>query len=200
LDEEDRLGSFPSVEVLGDELDLAFSGRDSEGGVGVATSGDHLFGTLSNIGWACDEEFDVLVFVGSVGPSADNRVVSSSTSNVSDSVEFVDGGGDGSEGRGWGLLSVASGGGDFNLVRGSWLETDEGISWGSDVGDGDKLSIGGLVSKLEVGIVVASWDIPDDTSDSLLGLAKVADVGNCGEWLGGSGWGDGVGWDGSAGW
>jgi len=98
LDHEDGLGSGSSVEVVGDELDLASSGRDSHGSECVATSGDHCLGTLASVWWACDEEFDVLVFVGSVGPSADNRVVSSSTSNVSDSVEFVDGSGDGGEG------------------------------------------------------------------------------------------------------
>jgi len=62
------------------------------------------------------------------------------------------------------------------------------------------LSVCSLVSKLEVVVSVSRWDIPDDTSNSLFGLAKVADVGDCGEWLDGSGGGDGVGWDGSSSW
>jgi len=75
-----------------------------------------LFGTFASVGWACDEELDLLVFVGSIVPSADNGVVSSSTRNVSDPVEFVNGGGDGSEGRRSRFLSIASDGNDFNLV------------------------------------------------------------------------------------
>jgi len=97
-------------------------------------------------------------------------------------------------------LSVASDSGHINLVGRSWLETDEGVSWSSDVGDGDELTVGSLVSELEVGVSESSWNIPDDTCDSLFGLAEVANVGDSGEWLGGGGWGDGVGWDSSSGW
>jgi len=94
FDQEDGLGSGSSVEVIWNELDLAVSSWDSHGGVSISSSWDHLFGSLSGVGWACDEELDVLVFVGSVGPSADNVSVSSSARDVSDSVELVDGGGD----------------------------------------------------------------------------------------------------------
>jgi hypothetical protein len=94
IDEEDRFGSGPSVEVVGDELDLAFAGGDSQSGVGISSSWDHLFGSLANIGWASDEELDVLVFVGSICPPTYNCIVSSSTSNISDAIKFVNCGGD----------------------------------------------------------------------------------------------------------
>lgn len=94
LDHEDRLGSGSSVEVLGNELDLALSSWDFHGGVSVSSGGDHGLGSFAGVGWACDEELDLLVFVGSVGPSADNGCGSSSTNDVSDSVKLVDGGGD----------------------------------------------------------------------------------------------------------
>jgi len=94
LEVEDGLGSGSSVSVIWNELDLASSGWDIDGSVSVSSSRDHLFGSLSGVGWACDEELDVLVFVGSVCPSADDGGGSSSARNVSDSVELVVGGGD----------------------------------------------------------------------------------------------------------
>lgn len=97
-------------------------------------------------------------------------------------------------------MSVASHGGHINLVGRSRLETDEGVSGSSDVGDGDELTVGSLVSELERVVGEASWNIPDNTGDSLLGFAEVANVGDSGKRLGGSGWGDGVGWDSSSGW
>jgi len=94
LDHEDGFGSGSSIEVLWDELDLALSSWDTESSVSVSSSGDHGLGTFSSVGWASDEELDLLVFVGSVSPSADNVSVSSLTSDVSDSVELVGGGGE----------------------------------------------------------------------------------------------------------
>jgi len=89
----------------------------------------------------------------------------------------------------------------LDLVSRSWLESDEGEGGGLDVADGDEGSlVVGLVSQLEVVVSEASWNIPDETSDSLLGLTEVADVGDGSQSFGGGGRSGSSRWDGSSSW
>jgi len=97
LEHEDGFGSDFAIEVLWNELDLASSGIDIHSSVSVSASRNELLGTFASVGWACDDEFDALVFVDSVGPFADNRGGLSFTRNVFDSVELVWGGGEGGD-------------------------------------------------------------------------------------------------------
>jgi len=98
-------------------------------------------------------------------------------------------------------LGVGSGGNDLDLVGGSWLETDEGEGGGLDVVDGGESGVvGSLVSQLEARVSESSWDIPDETSDSLLGLTEVTNVGDGGQNFSGSGRSGSSRWDGSSSW
>jgi len=91
---EDGLGSSFSVDVVGDELNLAASSCWNLGGSeGVLSGSDEMFGALSGVGWASDEELDVFVLVLSIGPSANNAGGLFSARDVSDSVELVGRGG-----------------------------------------------------------------------------------------------------------